>query len=326
MADLNLDLSDARTFLVIDEEKSIRGAARRLDVSPNTLRYRLRRIEQRTGTTLFRRSGSGVEGTTDALKLRKIARKMLAAAQHGIDGSPDLLVEPGQITIVCGEGLAALWLAPRIAALEAKLPALTIGLICEYDLSRSYSERADVGISFVRPSNPDLIVSRLGTLHYGCFGSEAYFDQHGMPAAPGELRRHAFIEQHAPGLNASLRNFIIGQSDDESFVRLRTTSGLAMYYAVAAGMGLAFMPTYVAHLSDQLKMVDFGVRLKFDMNYFYHADAKGSPAVRTTVDWLKSAFDPQTYPFFADEFVDPSDFPRGDSIPNALSTYPRFAG
>lgn len=82
------------------------------------------------------------------------------------------------------------------------------------------------------------------------------------------------------------------------------------------------MPTYVSHHSGRLRMIELGVALKFDMQYFYHADAKDSPAVRATVDWLRAAFDPRAYPYFADEFVHPDECRSASSHRNV---YPLFS-
>jgi len=43
---------------------------------------------------------------------------------------------------------------------------------------------------------------------------------------------------------------------------------------------------------------------------YYHAEARHSPAVRATIDWLKAAFDPVQHPWFADNFLHPRDFER----------------
>lgn len=313
MAELNLDLVDARTFLAIDDEKSIRAAARRLDISPNTLRYRLKRLESRIGTPLFRRTRRGVEASQDGRRVRRLARAMLAAAAEGNAPSGDILVRPGQVTIACGEGLGALWLTPLLGSLRERLGDLAVGLVCDPDHSKAHSDRADLGISFVKPDDPDLIVSRLGTLHFRCYGSESYFRSHGIPEKPEDLRRHTCIEQDAPGLNPQLRAYFVGEAGGDSFIRFRTTSSIAMYYAVASGAGLAFLPTYASYLPDPLRMVELGVPLKFDMNYFFHADAKGSAAVRAAADWLKSIFDPHVYPCFADEFVHPDEWARSST-------------
>ncbi|WP_246263475.1 substrate-binding domain-containing protein [Parasphingopyxis algicola] len=239
--------------------------------------------------------------------MRKIARSMIDAAREGVGDARNVLIHPGQITIACGEGIGSVWLTPMMGTLQARVPDLITALHCDYDLASDHSERADLGITFFQPTDPDLIVARLGTLHFRCYGTERYFNAHGRPDRPEDMRHHKFIEQAAPGVNSQLREFFIGSAGGDDFIRFRTNSSLAVYYAVRTGSGLAFMPTYISHLTDKLQMVDIGVPLKFEMRYFYHREARESPAVRTAIEWLKAAFDPHIYPYFADEFIHPDD-------------------
>ncbi len=91
---------------------------------------------------------------------------------------------------------------------------------------------------------------------------------------------------------------------------IRSNSALSVYWAVVNGAGIAALPTYARAVSKHLIPLDVPLPLRFDLWYYFHAEARHSPAVRATIDWLKTAFDPELYPWFSDQFVHPSDFDK----------------
>ena len=301
----NIEIDDARCFLAINGAGSIRAAARALGLPLNTVRYRLERLEQRTGSPLFRRTRGGVTPTDAGLRMREIARSMIEALDAGEPSKGDILVQPGQLTLSCSDAIGGLWLAPRLGKLRRLLPDLKIGLHCDYDLSQAHSESSDIGIVFAPPDDQDLIIARLGTLHFMCYASADYLARAGAPRTADEVRAHPFIEQAAPGMRAELRDNLFGGAGEVDFVKLRTNSSMVVYQAVLADLGIAAMPTYMSLLSDRLHAIEIGVRLRFDIFYFFHRDARESPSVRIAIDWLKSAFDAHAYPCFADRFIAP---------------------
>ncbi|MGP1354544.1 MAG: LysR family transcriptional regulator [Parasphingopyxis sp.] len=322
MGDLKLKLEDAHWFLTLADQKSIRGAADYLNLPVSTLRYRLDRLEAMAGDALFWRRQGGVELTPAGARMRKLMQKIVNAAKDGTGAADDILVQPGQLSISAGEGVGAVWLSPLIDTLQSQLRDLVVSLHCNYDLARSHSDKADVGVTYIEPPDPDLIVARLGTLHMRCYGTREYFERFGVPKKPEDLRHHRFIEQVAPGFHSELRNFFISKAAGESFIHFRTNSSLAHYYAVSAGRGIGFMPTYISHLTDHLQMVDLGIPIQFDMQYFYHHEAKNCAPVRKAIDWLKAAFDPNIYPYFAQEFVHPDDCRTAGRQSNVVPLFP----
>ncbi|WP_235973952.1 LysR family transcriptional regulator [Parasphingopyxis marina] len=314
-----------KAFQAVADAGSIRSGAVGLGVAVATMRYRIERLEKQCGECLFRRTKAGIELTAAGKKMRRSALAMKEAAYASPEGQQDILVKPGQISIACSEAIGSLWLTPQLNSLKSLLPELTIGLHCDFNLSNDLSESADISIVFTMPSDDDLIISRLGTLHFMCYASNEYIERHGAPRSLEDLRNHNFIEQDAPGMNASMRDFLVGGGGETNFVTLRTNSSPALYFTVANGSGIAAMPTYFSHIAPKLRPIDIGARLRFDMHYCYHRDARNSPSVRTAIDWLKSAFDPVKYPYFGDEFVHPDDIRRPDRDQKVVPLFPGMA-
>lgn len=316
---------DVKAFQAVASAGSIRGGAATMDIALNTVRYRIKRLEEQIGAQLFRRLKSGVELTEAGvqMKQRAIAMGEAAAAQGG--APQDILVKPRQLTIACSEAVGSLWLTPQLGTLRKSLPGLTLGLHCDFDLTRDFGQIADIGIGFTIPSNEDLIVSRLGTLHFVCYASREYIRKNGMPTSLEDIRNHDFIEQDAPGVKSSMLDYMIGRGDNERFIGLRTNSSSALYFSVADGAGIAAMPTYFSHIAPKLQAIDLNSRLRFDMYYFFHRDARNSPSVRIAIDWLKAAFDPVKYPYFADDFVHPDDCRPAIDEAGVVQLFPKSA-
>ena len=307
----DLDWDDLRALLLVTEQRSFRAAADSSRLSLNTLRRRIERLEDRIGTKLLGRSRSGVVPTDIGLMLARAAREMegaAMAAEGDGDGEANVLINPGELTIGCTEGLGSLWLTPRLNELSPSLSNLTVSLQLDYDSARDRSDVVDVGVAFSEPQRRDLVRAKLATVHYMLFASEAYIRKHGMMTSLDQFRDHHFVEQSGPGYNSGLIKFLVGSDLPAGFMPIRSNSALSVYWAVVNGAGIAALPTYARAVSKHLIPLDVPLPLRFDLWYYFHAEARRSPAIRATVDWLKAAFDPGLYPWFADQFVHPNDF------------------
>lgn len=294
---------DVKTFVAVRGSGSFRKAASDLGIALNTVRARVERLESAVGAPLFRRTPSGVEATPAGDQMSKTADAMRRAAT-GAGRDTATLTRPGQLTIAASEALGCLWLAPRLRDLGAALPGLTIALTCDHDLTRDRSGEADIGLAFAMPTDPDLIVARLGTLHYLAYASEAYLARRGVPRTIEELRGHDYIEQDTPGANAALRDYLIGMMG-EGAITLRTNASLPLLLAVARGDGISVMPSYVSLVTPRIVALPVPLRLRFEVYYWFQRHSGSSPAVRAAIDWLKTIFDNRAYPCFADTFHDP---------------------
>jgi DNA-binding transcriptional LysR family regulator len=303
-----LDWSDLRYLLALGESGSLRSAARALNVSVNTVRTHLGRLERSYGRTLIRRHAAGASLTESGATLYLAVLEMSKARVDGGPDGDDGLLVPGRITIACTEGLGGSWLTPRIPGLAMALSPLTIDLQFDYDLAHDRSLSADVGIAFRPPQNPDLIVAKLATLHFMMFASQDYLAVHGMPKSIDDLRNHVFVEQAAPGYNMTAIDMLLGADRPSASTSIRTNSALTQGYAAANGAGIAILPSYTRAITSALIPLSPLPHLRFPVHYYFHAGARKSPTVRAVIDWLKGAFDPQAYPWFAENFVHPDDF------------------
>ncbi|PXA96588.1 hypothetical protein DMC47_17275 [Nostoc sp. 3335mG] len=301
---------DLKAFLAVCDALSFRAAAVASGLSVNTLRRRVERLEEEAGATLLRRDVQGVTLTDAGEDVAAVAREMHHSAGQESDHRGDVLIKPGEIRIGCTEALGSVWLTPRLMELNEQVPELTISLQHSYDAGTERSREIDVGITFSEPQNPELVRARIGALHFMLFASQGYLREFGQPTSFPDLRRnHRFIEQAGAGLNASLVDFFFGTERPPGFVPIRSNSSMSVYWAVMNGAGIAAFPTYVRAITRDMIPLTLPFQLRFDLWIYYHESARNSPAIRATVDWVKQAFDGDRYPWFADEFVHPDEFP-----------------
>jgi len=302
------DWNDLRYFLAVGEGGSLRAAAKQLGVSVNTVRAHIERLERTRGTHLLKRSNAGAALTEAGTIVYQAAIEMSKARIDSGEGLEDVLVAPGRVTIACTEGLGVSWLTPHISTLAMMLSPLTVDVQFDYDLQRDRSISADVGIAFRPPANPNLVVAKLATLHFMMFASPSYLEQYGTPESFDDLGDHLFIEQTAPGYNTSAIDLLLGADRPPSTTAIRTNSALTQGYAAASGAGIAILPSYTCAVTRGLVPLPLLPQMRFPVHYYFHSSARHSAPVRATVDWLKEAFDPVRYPWFADRFIHPDDF------------------
>jgi DNA-binding transcriptional LysR family regulator len=316
--DVNWD--DLKLLEALASVSSFRRAAGHFGVSVNTVRSRLSRLEQQLGCTLFRRSRDGIALSSEGERVVALAGSMRRAGTGGGYAAGDrTTVAKDQIRISCSEGLGEFWLTPRLPALQEQLPGVTICLQNEFDQDRIHRRDRDICLGFNRPSDRELIVSKIACLHFALYASQAYLDTYGQPKSMDEALSHRFVFQDAPGLRSDIAELFIGQAQTEKLVAVRVNTSYSLYRAVVDGVGIGALPTYVRTVTRKVKPIDLAIQLKFDLWLSYDHAARKSDPVRRTIGWVRDSFDQGRYPWFADKFINPfaleEHFASADVIP-----------
>lgn len=320
-ADLRWD--DVRLFRAVQRLGSMRKVASDQGVVVNTISRRIKRAETRLGLHLALRSANGITLTEDGEKLLRIGQAMSDAAEWDVsEGTKDVLVKPGQITIACTEGIGTLWLTPRMSRLKAALPDITIGLDFDYNLARDRTHEADIWLTYEQPMEPDLITSKLATIHFAVYASKSYIQRYGVPSTVDSLKDHRVIEHVSPGVRSEQLDFLIGTERPRGLIVMRTNSSLSQLWSVAKGIGIGALPTFVSEITSAVTPVPPELRIRRELRLVYRSAAKPSPAIHATVRWLRECFDRTIHPCFAETFIDPKNFLRDTSDTNIVNLFP----
>lgn len=303
---LNAAWDDLRSFLACARCKSFRNAAEEQGLTSTTLMRRIDRLEESIGCKLFLRDQSGLtlsaEGAAmvgDVMEMERHAFNIFRRAAQSDDTA-------GTVRVAVTEGPGNFWILPRLIDFQRTYRKITVDLRCAMEQADVARLEADIAIQLERPTNPDLIVTKLGRLHIYAFVSEGYLKLHGAPTL-GEIKNHRLIIQHAPQVDDSAYARVLGLTSLEGIVGIKTNSSIGVLYAVERGAGMGFLPTSSVALGANLVAVDLGVHHHADLWLTYHKEFRNSDRHKIVIDWLKKIFDPKAYPCFKDEFIHPND-------------------
>lgn len=310
---------DIRLFLAAARQASFRKAATALGIASSTVTRGIERLESDVGVRLFDRLPEGVSLTRDGQHVLAAAQEMECASlalRRYLDRDT---ATRGVVRCSITEGLGTFWLVPRLAEFHRANPYTIVDLKCTMDMADVVRFEADVAVQLTRPTNPDLLVAKLGRLHIYPFGARRYIETYGAPSQAAELLQHRIVDQTSPQFEEGMLQAKLGPGVNlEGIVAVRTNASTAHYYAIELGVGLGGLPTYAVPLGADVVPLDIGLHYHVDIWLTYHPDIRAIPRVAMFIDWLRDQFDPRKYPWFRDEFIHPRDFdgwsPPADDI------------
>lgn len=265
------------------------------------------RLEHELGCKLFIRDQSGLslsdEGRSllfDVEQMERLSFSIFRRASLSTDAH-------GSVRVAVTEGPGNFWILPRLIDFQKTYRRIMVELNCAMEQADVSRLEADISIQFARPTNPDVIVTKLGRLHIYGFVSEAYRDAYGLPASLADLKNHRIIKQHGMQLDETGYARILGLESLDGIVGISTNSSVAVLYAVERGAGVGFLPTSAIALGAPLVPIDLGINYHMDLWLTYHKEFRNSDRHKIVIEWLKRIFDPKAHACFRDEFIHPLD-------------------
>ena len=171
-----VSLYHLETLLWIDRLGTFSAAAERLNTTQPTVSARMRELEQRLGTALFRREGRAMSLTAAGRKLVRDCDPLLRDMQYALLGSGGYGEASGVVRIGAGEIAAASCLPAFVAALKADMP--TVGLEIEIDLTANLIQqlltgRTDIAFAAGPIAHPALKTCPIGAVELVWLASPA---------------------------------------------------------------------------------------------------------------------------------------------------------
>src|SRR6266571_8950022 len=254
----NASWEDLRAFLLCTRHQSFRNAAEVLGLTGTTLMRKIDRLEEELGFKLFLRDQSGLslsdEGRAllfDVEQMERLSFNIFRRASMSTDTN-------GTVRVAVTEGPGNFWVLPRLIDFQKTYRRVTVDLRCAMEQADVARLESDIAIQLEPPTNPDLIVAKLGRLHIYPFVSEDYRKLYGTPASLDELKSHRIIKQNGPQVDDRAYARILGLTSLEGVVGIKTNSSVGVLYAVERGAGVGFLPTSSIALGASLVAVDMG--------------------------------------------------------------------
>ena len=160
-----VSLYHLETLLWIDRLGTFSAAAERLNTTQPAVSARMRELEQRLGTRLFRRDGRTMSLTAAGRKLVRDCDPLLRDMQIALLGSGGFAEASGVVRIGAGEIAAASCLPAFVADLKADMP--NVGLEIEIDLTANLIQqlltgRTDIAFAAGPIAHPALKTQPIG--------------------------------------------------------------------------------------------------------------------------------------------------------------------
>ncbi|WP_437670974.1 LysR family transcriptional regulator [Sorangium sp. So ce131] len=274
---------DLRYLLALSREGSLAGAGRALGVDHTTVGRRVEALEAALGVRLFVRSPSGYALTSEGLSLiPDVARveEVILAIERGSLGRDQRL--SGTVRVTAAEAFGSRFLAPRLGALHAAHPGISIELVTSIralDLSR---READIAVRFFRSAEGGLVVRKAGVVGWAAYAARGYIERRGAPTA-ADLPAHARIGIEAPGAMPPEHVWFERMAAGGPCV-FRSNSTACMLGAARAGLGVALLPCFIGDLEPDLARVALPDEPRRAVWLTVHRDLQHAPRVRAVLD------------------------------------------
>jgi DNA-binding transcriptional LysR family regulator len=234
-----------------------------------------------------------------------------AALERAIDEAPR--ARKHIVKLLVSDGVAAYWLTHFLPAFYRHCPELELRVFTSNDSVSERRSHYDLSLQFLTPSDPDVIVSRLGMLHFVPYAAPSYLSEHGRPSSLGDLSRHRLLDFMMyladNGSWATRLPDRIGQDRTQLF----TNSSAVLAESVRNGAGIALLPTYGSIFERGIVPLDVGLQLETPFWLCCGREAGDRQSVQLVSRFLRHIFDRNVMPWFADQFVPPDKFPKSSS-------------
>ncbi|MGY2169412.1 LysR family transcriptional regulator [Pseudomonas gingeri] len=286
-----MNWDDARMFLAVCRESTLRGAARVLGVDQATVGRRINALEKALDATLFLRTSDGYALTALGEAALHSVEKMERSAQdlqRQIQGQDDRL--SGIVRVSTTDSLAIDFLIPAIASLHEKHPDVRVQLDASTQFLSLARRETDIAVRNARPDSPDLIARRIARWPVGLFASQAYIDRHGIPEPGGLFEGHDLV-LYQPYLQNQKDMTLASEPLGRGRIVTTLSSSLLVRRSIAAGIGIGEVPVYIGEKHGLVHLWPQCTRpLPYDVWLVTHADLRHTARVRVVIDEIVAGF------------------------------------
>jgi DNA-binding transcriptional LysR family regulator len=246
------NLTQLEIFVLVVETGSFTAAAKALSVSKAHVSKQVRALEDRLGARLLNRTTRKVATTDIGASFYERCRRILDELGDAESAVTDLQTTPrGTLRVTAPGAFGITYVAPAMAQFMVEHDELVVDM-CFSDRSIDLLEEGfDLGIRIGRLPDSSLIAKRLAETCTHVCGSPEYFDRHGRPQRPEDLRHHDCLRYAYQNSGQSWR--LGGPEGDVSVPvsgRVVANDGDALLAAARLGLGLCFIPDF--YVTDDL--------------------------------------------------------------------------
>jgi DNA-binding transcriptional LysR family regulator len=281
------DWDDLQAFLAVVRAGRLTVAARKLGVDHSTLSRRIAGLEQAIGATLFDRRTAGYALTAEGERLVPDAEAMESLAirirSRQDDAAQGLA---GTVRIGTPEAWGTYFFARELRELARMHPELEVELVANPRMFSLSKREADIAVSMTRPEQGRLVARRLNDYELGLYAARSYLDEHGPVRSRRDLERHRLVG-YIEDLLWSTELDYLSEISPTLTPQIRISNVISQVQAVAAGVGVAVLPCFLAGRETELVRLLPG-EISMTRSYWLltHADARDLLRVQVVADFI----------------------------------------
>jgi DNA-binding transcriptional LysR family regulator len=242
-----LRADDLGIFLEVARHGRLTEAAKVLKVNHTTVGRHISQLERSVQQRLFNREPSGWTLTDAGVRLLAHAESVEAAVQAA---NEDCLLTgkslTGTVRVIVPDGFGTYHLVPELGRFADQLGDLTVEVVTANRHASLTSREFDVAVTIERPRERAVRVSKLADYQLAFYASPGYLESRPQVTEPDDLPdAFEFIWYVDEALGADTFQTLYGLVPD-AHPRIQSNSIAAQVNAAQRGMGLAFLPTYIA--------------------------------------------------------------------------------
>jgi len=296
------ELDGMATFVAVAEAKGFRAAGDRLGVTHSAVSQAVRRLEERLGVPLVRRTTRSVHLTDAGERLYTALRPALDEVRAAVADVGEMGDAPrGTLRVHSSRAAETMFGESLLSGFLTAYPHIQLDLVVSDAPVDIVADGYDAGIQLGSVIDKDMIaVPVTGDLRLVVVGSPSYFARRGVPRHPRDLVQHECLNWHATAETPPYRWEFTENGRNFSVTvpaRVLSTDAALNRRLVTAGIGVTM--AYKAHVRDALARGDLVAVLEkfcapFPGYYLYYPQRRhASRVLRALIDhiglWRRSA-------------------------------------
>ena len=236
-------LDGIEEFVLVIEKGTFSSAAKVLGVSTSHVSRQINLLEERLGVQLIKRSTRSMNltetGEVYFQNCSEIVEK-LRSTNEQITG--EIMKPRGLIRITAARGFPEIHIVPLLVDFMSEYPDIQVDLDFNKHLVDMIQEGYDLAIRYGYLKDSSLIARKLTERKLSICGSPDYFEKHGIPMTPSDLKQHNCLVGNSPywrlRVPGGIRNISVSGNWRCS------DSGYALASAACKGLGLVYLSTF----------------------------------------------------------------------------------
>jgi DNA-binding transcriptional LysR family regulator len=240
-------LTGMAVFAKVVETGTFTGAARAMGLSKGAVSKQIAKLEDRLGARLLNRTTRRSSLTEVGAAFYERCRRIVAEAEEAELAVTRLHAEPrGTLRVNLPMSFGMIHMADALPDFMAAYPEISLDVTLDDRVVNVVDEGYDVVIRITDLPDSSLIARRIAPFRIATCASPAYWDAHGRPKHPNDLRGHACLLY---SYLSNLNEWRYRGPDGPFAVRvdgpMRGNNGDLLRSAAVAGRGVVRSPTFI---------------------------------------------------------------------------------